>query len=759
MANRKLFDSPDNYFEWHYAFIPVKILHSTLNLLIFFWHFFSIGILLKTLFSPWKRQIVTRTKPGLDLGEIFERITFNLISRVIGAMVRVSLILFWLVLEIITIPLGLTFFSIWIILPLITLPLYFIFADRVDPVAKIIRRPTLDWKDLLKSITHSKTALFFLKRLDLSVEQITQLPIGPEHQKIITAKLKKLPKPTVANVWYLLAKNWPPLAQLLKDHHYTPADLKLLGLWFRRRQQALKKSAALWDLDNLMKIPPLGKDLAYGYTPNLDRYCLDLARPLPYSHHLVGRTKTTKQMEQILSRSTGNNIILVGEPGVGRNTIVEELAKKIKEGMVTPSLTHRKVYSFGLRRLLSEKKSLTEAKGLVEKILAEAAYAGNIILVIETFDRFISNGAGRHDLTALFNQASQRGTQIIGVTTPDDFARYIYPNQEVLKHFQKVEAEPPTKQEAQTILEDTLYYYEKRNGVFVTYAALKEVIEKVDKYVVNIPFPEKAIDLLDETCVWASQNEIKTITPKEINKVISVKTKIPLEDITQQEKEKLAHLEDYIHERVIDQEEAVTAVSRAMRRARTGISKIDKPIGSFLFMGPTGVGKTETAKALAEAYFGSDQRMIRFDMSEYQSQDALERIIGNVKTGQPGLFAKRLRNNPFSLLLLDEIEKTTPQVLNLFLTMLDEGYFTDTFGKKVDCRNLIIIGTSNAGTELIRQKIQEDLPEAELEKTVVDHVQKKGIFSPEFLNRFDAVVIYRPLSKQNLLKIARLMLD
>jgi ATP-dependent Clp protease ATP-binding subunit ClpC len=208
-----------------------------------------------------------------------------------------------------------------------------------------------------------------------------------------------------------------------------------------------------------------------------------------------------------------------------------------------------------------------------------------------------------------------------------------------------------------------------------------------------------------------------------------------------------------------------------MRRARVGITKGAKPIGSLLFMGPTGVGKTETAKALAEGYFGNENRMIRFDMSEYQGEDALDRVIGSLGTNEPGAFAKTIREKPFSLLLLDEIEKSHPNILNLFLVMIDEGYFTDAFGKKVDCRNLIIIGTSNAGTELIREKlsqkhdpgskkktIQDRENMDKLEREVVDYVQRKGIFSPEFINRFDAVVIYRPLTHENLLEIAKLML-
>ncbi|MFC1727340.1 AAA family ATPase, partial [Patescibacteria group bacterium] len=256
--------------------------------------------------------------------------------------------------------------------------------------------------------------------------------------------------------------------------------------------------------------------------------------------------------------------------------------------------------------------------------------------------------------------------------------------------------------------------------------------------------------------------------------------KIPIGSIQEKEIEKLTKLENIIHQRVVNQEKAVKAIARAVRRNRVGISVHGKPIGSFLFLGPTGVGKTETAKALAESYYGSEKMMLRFDMGEYQGQDAVDRVLGSARSKEPGLLTKAIRQNPFSLLLLDEIEKAHRDILNLFLTMLDEGYFTDAFGRKVDCRNLIIIGTSNAGTELIRQRLsgkhpgsgatnQATLPRGEtkatqtfdyqsLEKEVIDYIQRERIFSPEFINRFDATIIYQPLTQDHLYLIAELML-
>lgn len=757
---------PHTYFDWHFVTLPQQIFSFTLNLVIFFYHYFSVGLLLKTLLAPWKRQIVTQRSPGFSLTELFEVITFNLISRAIGALVRTFLILTWLIFEIVIIPFGLLALITWIILPGFTLPFYLLFKKKKDPAKSLLAEKPLDPSKILLGLTKTPLGKFVFPRLHLDASTLGSISVSDQEKEKFRSQFEKylqsqktdLEKITSQDLLLLLAEKLPPFKKFLDDKKIKPSDLDAVSHWYQRILDRWHEGTDILKLETLLRIPPFGKNLAFGYTPNLDRYCLEITRPLPYAHQLVGRKRETAQIEQVLSRQTGNSVLLVGEPGVGRTTIVEAFAKKVREGRVNRTLAHKRILNLGLRRLLAETKSTQGAKGLVEEILEEAALAGNIIIVIENFGQYVSTGSGRLDLTNVFTKAAAKGLQMIGITTFDDFAKYFYPNQELLKFFEKVEASPPTNQEARVILEDTVALYEKRNNVFFTFQALEEIIDKVDKYVTHIPFPEKAIDLLDEAAVFAAQKNLYLITPKQINLVISEKTKIPLGELGKEETEKLKNLEEVIHERIINQEEAVVAIARAMRRARVGISKGNKPIGGFLFMGPTGVGKTETAKALAEAYFGSEERLIRFDMSEYQGKEAIERVIGSTRTNEPGVFVKRIRENPFSLLLLDEIEKTHPNILNLFLTMLDEGYFTDAFGKKVDCRSLIIIGTSNAGTELIRQRINQGAKPDQLEKEVVDHVQKEGIFSPEFINRFDAVVIYRPLTHENLLKVAELML-
>ncbi len=348
--------------------------------------------------------------------------------------------------------------------------------------------------------------------------------------------------------------------------------------------------------------------------------------------------------------------------------------------------------------------------------------------------------------------------QIIAVTTYDGLHSIIEKNPSLNNLFEKVEVKEISEKETLHLLENYVPFFEKKHKKFINYKALREVLTLSSRYLTQTPFPEKALRLLDEAMSYlAVYTKDYVLREEHIKKVITEKTEIPVEELEAKEKKVLLNLEKLIHQRIINQEEAVKQTASALRRARAEVSLRKGPIGTFLFLGPTGVGKTETSKALSSIYFGSEKRMIRLDMSEFQNLEDIKRLIGSQH--ESGLLTTPVRENPFSLVLLDEIEKAHVKILNLFLQVLDEGWLTDGMGRKVDFKNTIIIATSNAGAEIIRQDIQADKALNIIKDDLLDYLFREKVFRPEFINRFDAVIVFRPLTKENLLDIAHLMLD
>jgi len=523
-----------------------------------------------------------------------------------------------------------------------------------------------------------------------------------------------------------------------------------------------------WKLENLLKKPGIGKQWSAGYTVNVDKYAVDVTKLIKKKNlpmHVVGRKKEIERMERVLSRRGENNVLVIGKPGGGRSTIVYSFAKKILEGRSVPILNYKRVLELDIQAMFAGLETQGEILERFKIVFSEAASAGNIILIIDSIHNYIGaqEGIGGIDISsALTPYLGSPELQIIGVTTFQGLHKKIETSPTVMNFFEKVEIEDPSKEETMFILEDLLPGFEKEYGLKVGYKGLKAIIDLTDRYIQDVPFPEKAIDFLGEAMVYTrTKTKSKVVLPEHAAQVISQKTRIPAGEIQKTEKEKLLRLEEFIHRRVINQEEAVDVLADAMRRTRAGVARQEKPIGTFLFLGPTGVGKTETCKALAESYFGAERRMIRVDMSEYQSIESIQRLIGSHDGKGQGLLTNAIRENPFSLILLDEIEKAHPNILNLFLQVLDEGRLTDSLGRTVSFRNSIIIGTSNAGAELIRQYVgkRAGYGYSFFKKELIEHLLSKGIFRPEFLNRFDAVITFKPLSRENLLDIAILMLQ
>jgi ATP-dependent Clp protease ATP-binding subunit ClpC len=557
---------------------------------------------------------------------------------------------------------------------------------------------------------------------------------------------------TYAGVIRKLLKQKVWTEEFFNKREIKSEDLLLASSWWDRKQESETKLGG----DNLGR-PGLALEMTFGYTPTLNQYSTDLSTPQSYSHRLIGRKNVVSRMERVLS--AGSNVLLMGDPGVGKKTVVLEFAKRAERGQLGLKMTFKRVLEFDYNSLLSQSKDLNKKKTELALIFEEASLAGNIILMIRDIHRLTHPDVEGHDFTDVFEEYMEKGNlKIIAVATNSDYERFINPNLRLRKYLEKVEVTQPTKDEAMEILIESAQRWEGLTGMTILVPTLREILVQSDRYVTEVPFPEKAIELLDAVIIYCEQKSKDTLEIKDVNAVLAEKTGVSFSRLSSQELKRLGEIEDIIHQRLINQNAAVNLIGKTLRAKTIGVIKEDRPLGSFLFLGPTGVGKTETAKVLANVYYGSIDAIQRFDMAEYSGSEGLERLIGSTNKNLPGALTTAIKNRPASLLLLDEIEKASKGIYNLFLSLLDEGVITDAFGKRIIGRHLFVIGTSNAGAEFVRQSVEKGVKGEDLQKQVLNHVMEKELFSPEFINRFDGVVVYEPLKHRHLVKIAKLML-
>ncbi|MDO8265174.1 MAG: ATP-dependent Clp protease ATP-binding subunit [Candidatus Parcubacteria bacterium] len=560
-----------------------------------------------------------------------------------------------------------------------------------------------------------------------------------------------------------LAKSDLILRKIIIDNELKPEDIENMVWWVEFIENRSKKDKLWWETENLSKRGTLAKEWTAGYTLTLDQFSNDWSDMLKKRGfpEIIGHQKEIEQIERILeSREEINNVLIVGEQGMGRKNILEAIAKRSFLGQSLPTVNYKRIVALDIPKLLTRISDFEQVEQTLDAIFQEILYSGNIVLVIEDFHNFIgdNNRLGSADIAGVLSPYLKLPNfQVIAITTFSGLHKDIEKNPSLLSLFGKVEVSELSDPETLMVMENEIPYLEHKHKIFITYPAMRDIIFYCERYLPALSFPEKAIDILEETAVYVSSLKEKILLPKHVAKIITEKSQIPVGKIEIKEKEILLNLENLIHQRIINQEEAVVEVSAALRRARAEVTQQKGPMGGFLFFGPTGVGKTETAKALAAIYFGSESRMITLDMSEFQSINDIPRLIGSL--GEEGILTTQVRENPFSLILLDEIEKAHPNILNLFLQVLDEGRLTDGFGRKVDFKNSIIIATSNAGYKIILKALEEDSDFSKVKGALIDSLFQEGIFRPEFINRFDAVVVFKPLSKKNLLDIAGLMFN
>lgn len=546
---------------------------------------------------------------------------------------------------------------------------------------------------------------------------------------------------------------------------------------------------------------------------------------------VVGRTEEIERLMQVLSRRTKNNPCLVGEPGVGKTAIIEGLAQRIVSGMVPESMKHKHILTLDLAALIAGSKYRGEFEDRMKRLIQEVKSSSDILLFLDEVHTMIGAGGaeGAMDASNILKPSLARGElQLIGATTISEYRKYIEKDAALERRFQPITVEEPDSAQSIQILEGLKGKYESHHHVTIEPGALEAAVKLSERYISDRNLPDKAIDVLDEACSKANLNGFKVpdnltkteeilqslmkekeqavaegrfaeasmlnqeqqavekklesikkrfnknqashqicVTEQQIAEVVSVWTKIPVQKLGESESARLRKLEQTLQKRVIGQEEAVTAVAKSVKRGRVGLKSPNRPIGSFLFLGPTGVGKTELSKALAEALFGQEDAMIRVDMSEYMEKHSVSKMIGSppgyVGHEEGGQLSEKVRRNPYAVILFDEIEKAHPDVFNILLQVLDDGHITDSQGRKIDFRNTVIIMTSNAGAKAIvepkklgfaaKEDPQDDYKK--MKSNVMDEV--KQLFRPEFLNRIDEIIVFHALSAENLKKIAGLL--
>lgn len=575
----------------------------------------------------------------------------------------------------------------------------------------------------------------------------------------------------VVPIWIIVAIITTPINYLIslfiipsveKEKHkrqfisHRAQDLKnkeAVSLWFSRAYEKRLSEADWFSLSNLFITPPIGRDWTYGFTPTLEDYVIDLSAIPSYRSGLLDRKEEVKQIELILSKDSESNIILVGDEGVGKRTLVEGFAKRLFEGKIAPNLQNWRILELNMEKILAGKANFSERATYLEELLLEAGAAKNIILVIFDFHKYCSDSL-QGDYSAIWEKFGRTSSvKFIAVTAPFYFQQIIFQNQRIQRLFTKLEVHEVSKDKALFILQDKALKFENLYKVKITFEALLSAINRSAYYITNIPFPEKAITLLDDACILTRDEKNWQVVPEAIDLALARKTNIPVGKLNDETKEKLVSLETILSQKILGQSSAIFEVAKALRRAFIEEGR-KKPRATFLFLGPTGVGKTETAKQLAQMFFGKGDSVLRFDMSFYQQKEAVTELIGSFENKNPGLLATKIRENPYGVLLIDEIEKASHDLLNIFLTLLDEGYLVDGWGEKIDCKNLFVVATSNAGSKEIQAFLKEKTHDyKELEGYVRETVISKGLFTPEFLNRFDKVLVFEPLNLETAIEI------
>ncbi|MFH1280230.1 MAG: ATP-dependent Clp protease ATP-binding subunit [Candidatus Beckwithbacteria bacterium] len=716
------------------------------NLIVFLDNKMAVSLMFRMMFVPLFHDT---SLVGRFLSFIFR------FSRVIlGGLVLGSVIvamIFWMM--------------VWILLPVVTV-IYFkeigvilvgglwvvskVISKRPGAFKKYIKLAKNNSKVLKKLIIKDEKVLEILNQLEMSeksLENLETILIVSDWEKLALNEANQLKDDCLSSKHFLLA--------LLKHNDWRYNEAVITVAWLKRKR-LWGKTPFLWEKEFVAR-PMGGVNRAWTGvpTPTLDIYSTDLtAQALKASlPEIIGKKEIIADIVNILGRKKMNNALVIGEPGSGKTTLIKGIAQEIVRGVTSRDLRFKRLVNLEISRLASSADG-AELNYRITKIIDEITRAENIILFVDEVHYLSSINKGMPETNDLFMALepalSDGKFQFIGTTSSENYKKYIEPNEAFSRLFDVVKLKSADKNQTMLILQYVTYLQEKSEKVKVTTMALLRIIELADRLIHNREFPDKAVNLLDEVIAQLKSKNNKVVTSNMVNKLVSKKTNVPVTKLSLEDKELLLNLETKMHQRVVGQDKAIMAVANAIRRARTNLKNPNKPIASFMFAGPTGVGKTETAKTLADEFFGSENTMIRLDMSEYQTLNSISRLIGaspgSQTVSEGGQLTEAVRHQPYTLILLDEIEKAHKNIINLFLQVLDEARLTDSSGQMVDFSNAIIIATTNVGTrEILAGKNGMEALETH--------------YSPEFLNRFTGLIIFNSLTENEVEKIIRLKLN
>lgn len=620
-----------------------------------------------------------------------------------------------------------------------------------------------DNDDLTASLFFSDIGDQGMKRLGYTEDDIKDFLVARNHTPFV-GPFESITDHIYAEEYFkIIYENDDDLRDFLFKKSIGEKEFVGAMTWVVNTNRRVIEQERFWSRDNLSRIAGIGKNWSYGETYTLDLYGYDVTERVKEfdAVYIASKAKVVERLESVLVRGTGSNAIVVSDDESSRMDVVTILAEMIQVGKSLIRLQHKRMFLINPNLIMEQTGDKIAFEREFMVMLGEAQRAENIILVIPDFSSFVKSATtiGVDVVSLIVPFIHSPTLHIIGLDSKKDYYDFLGNKNTIIENFEMIATDNGDDVSLVAMLVDEVEKIESRGNVLVTYPAILSIVDSAKRYFEESLKATKCKEILIESVGLVLNQGRKTVLKSDILSLVEIETGIPTTAPTGKEKEVLLHLKEKLKSRIIGQDEACEIVSEALKRSRAGVGNPNKPIGSFLFLGPTGVGKTETVKALAQIMFESENAISRFDMSEYRDYSASEKLIGSFNTDKLGTLSLALREKPYGIMLLDEFEKTTPEVLNLFLRIFDEGVFTDAHNNKVNAKNNVIIATSNAGSEIIWDIVKNGGTLTDQKARVIDTIIASGAFKPELLNRFDAIVLFHPLNQNDLEQIAGLLMN